>query len=112
MFGPDISASITLRELELVCNMRNALAVMDAHPVDKDNLAHTLKDMRKMFGRSLAPARLLTAGTVLEPEMLTLKKPEGGIPPESMQEIAGRQLARDVCPSRILRWTDLEEDLA
>jgi N-acetylneuraminate synthase len=63
-----------------------------------------------MFGKSLAPKASLAAGTVLKPDMLTAKKPGGGIPPEAVAEIAGRRLARDVGPDRILRWSDLVED--
>jgi sialic acid synthase SpsE len=42
--------------------------------------------------------------------MLTQKKPGGGIPPEAMHKVAGRRLARDVTPDRILRWSDLVEE--
>jgi hypothetical protein len=41
--------------------------------------------------------------------MIMTKKPGGGIPLEAAGEIAGRRLARDVVPERILRWNDLEE---
>ena len=110
MFGPDAAASITFEELKQMCKMRDALAVMDAHPVDKDKMAESFAHLRETFGRSLAPARALSAGTVFEREMLMVKKPAGGIPPESACEIIGRRLARDVDANRILRWTDLVED--
>jgi N-acetylneuraminate synthase len=109
MFGPDVPASVTFDELKLLCQMRDALSTMDSHPVDKDAMADKLLEMRGIFSKSLAPICPLPAGTVLRPEMIVTKKPGGGIPLEAAGEIAGRRLARDVVPERILRWNDLEE---
>jgi N,N'-diacetyllegionaminate synthase len=105
--GPDVSSSVTFEQLESLCAFRDAVAVMDAHPVDKDKMAESLRQMRTTFGRSLAPVRKLAAGTRLAPDMLMPKKPAGGIPPEAAPQLAGRELARDVSPDRILRWEDL-----
>ena len=55
-------------------------------------------------------SRPLPAGAVLCPKMLVSKKPAGGIPPDALEQIAGRRLARDVTPEHILRWSDLEEE--
>jgi N,N'-diacetyllegionaminate synthase len=110
MFSPDTAASLTFDELKIVCQMRDALSRMDAHPVDKDAMAEQLLGMREIFGKSLAPVRPLAAGTVLRPEMMVSKKPGGGIPLEAAGRISGRRLARDVAPDRILRWTDLVEE--
>ena len=109
MFGPDVPASLTFDELKLLCQMRDALETMDSHPVDKDAMAEKLLEMRGIFSKSLAPICPLAAGTVLRPEMIVTKKPGGGIPLEAAGQIAGRRLARDVVPERILRWDDLEE---
>ena len=112
MFGPDVGASLTFEELHMLCAMRDAVAKMDAHPVDKDRMAERLEATRAIFGRSLAPACHLPAGTVLMPAMLVPKKPGGGIPPEALGQITGRRLARDVSPDHILRWSDIEDQSA
>lgn len=110
MFGPDVAASLTFDEAKMLVRMRNALRTMDSHPVDKDAMAEELRGLREMFGKSLAPLRPIAAGTVLRPDMIATKKPGGGIPLEAAEKIAGRRLARDVAPDRILRWTDLVEE--
>jgi len=92
--------------------MRDAVTTMDAHPVDKDLMAERLQPARAIFGRSLAPASQLRAGTVLTEAMLVPKKPGGGIPPEALDQITGRRLARDVSPDHILRWSDIEDQSA
>ena len=107
MFNPDAAASVTLDELRMLCEMRDALVTIDSHPVDKDEMAEQLSAMRENFGKSLAPICPLAAGTILTPQLIVSKKPGGGIPPEAAAQISGRRLARDVAPDRILRWTDL-----
>ncbi len=109
MFGPDVPASLTVDEFRRVADFRDALAVMDGHPVDKDALAQELAPVRAMFRRSLAPVRELPAGTMLSAEMLTAKKPGTGIPEKELNRIVGRRLARDVLPERLLRREDLED---
>jgi N-acetylneuraminate synthase len=110
MFGPDVRASLTFDELRMLCAMRDAVASMDAHPVDKDQMAERLSPTRAIFGRSLAPVSILPAGTVITQAMLMPKKPGGGIPPEALDQITGRRLARDVSPDHILRWSDIEDE--
>lgn len=107
MFGPDVPASLTVEEFRTVAGFRDALAQMDAHPVDKDAAADALSDMRDLFGRSLAPVADLPAGTVLTPSMLTGKKPATGIPVTRAGDLVGRTLVRPVMADRLLSWEDL-----
>jgi N-acetylneuraminate synthase len=108
LFGPDVSASVTFEELAFIRTARDRFAQMDQHPVDKDRLAEQLTQMRSTFGKSLAPARPLTAGTTLTRDQLTLKKPAIGIPADDLGEVIGRRLARNVTPDRLLTWEDLQ----
>ena len=108
MFGPDVPASLTVDEFRQVAAFRDALAVMDAHPVDKDAMAVELAPMRSIFGRSLAPTRPLPAGTTITADMLVAKKPAGGIPENQLSAMIGRRTRRDLVPERLLRLEDIE----
>jgi len=108
MFGPDVSSSLTVSEFHQVSDFRNALAQMDANPVDKDRMAESLSSLRTVFGRSLAPLRPLKAGTMISAEMLGAKKPGSGIPEAELAKLLGRRLVRDVEPDRLLSWDDFE----
>ena len=108
MFGPDVPASLTPEEIRTLADAREAFAVMDANPVDKDRAAESLSEMRELFTKSLAPSRPLSAGTSLTPDMLVSKKPGTGIPAEELERIVGRKLKRDVTPNRLLRSEDFE----
>lgn len=109
MFGPDVLVSLTIDELALLVSARDAFAEMDTHPVDKDAMAESLAPIRAIFGKSLAPVRALKAGTMLEHGMLTLKKPASGIPANSLNDVVGRRLVRDISPEHLLQWEDLDE---
>ncbi len=96
MFGPDVGSSLTVDEFKMVACARDAFALMDAHPVDKDRNAQELAEMRRLFMRSAAPTRDLPAGTVLSAEMICAKKPGTGIPADRIDSLVGRSLLRAV----------------
>jgi N-acetylneuraminate synthase len=109
MFGPDVSSSLTVEEFSLLSGTRDALAVIDAHPVDKDAMAEAMAGMRELFQKSVAAKRSLPAETLLTRDMLTTKKPATGIPAGDIDRVVGRRLARAVAPDRVLNWSDLDE---
>ncbi len=110
MFGPDVPSSLTVEAFRNVAEMRDAVYAMETHPADKDAVARDLSDMRAMFGRSLAPAHDLPAGTVISPDMLVAKKPATGIPADAAETLVGRTLERAVPADRLLSWEDLRVD--
>lgn len=109
MFGPDVPASLSFEDLADVVALRDACLTMDAHPLDKDQAAQELRELRAIFAKSLAPAEKLAKGTLLREEMLIGKKPGTGIPVDAIAEVVGRRLLADVAPERLLSWEDLSE---
>jgi N-acetylneuraminate synthase len=69
---------------------------MMTNPVDKEDIARDMENMRKMFTKSVVARKDLPAGTVLQFEYLTLKKPGTGIPAARLPEIIGRRLKKPV----------------
>lgn len=109
MFGPDADASLTFEELETVVEHRDAVHTMDSNPVDKDEMADELSETRALFSKSIAPVEELSAGTALTEELITPKKPAGGIPYEERDKVIGATLENDVSPTRLLTWDDVDE---
>jgi len=107
MYGPDTSSSLTFTELAMVTEANRAFATMRASPVDKDQAAADLAQTKTLFTKSLSPVRDLSAGTVLAAEMLTVKKPGGGLSLEQLDQVIGRRLRRDIPANRLLRLDDL-----
>ncbi len=108
MFGPDTPASLTVEDFKLLTRARDTFHQMLSSPVDKDMMAKYLQDMRTTFGKSLAPSRDLSAGTVLTEIMLTAKKPGTGIPVSRKNEITGKRLKKDVSQKMLLQWEDID----
>src|SRR5207244_12785609 len=65
MFGPDVAAFVTPQELTQLVEGVRLVSTALASPVDKDAAARSASELRVLFGRSVAPARPLPAGTVL-----------------------------------------------
>src|SRR4029450_12282571 len=53
MFGPDVKASVTPRELRQVVDGVRFIETMKAHPVDKDAEARELTPLRNIFTKSV-----------------------------------------------------------
>jgi N,N'-diacetyllegionaminate synthase len=108
MFGPDTKASVTFKELSMICAARDAMRKIDKSPVDKDLTAIEMRTMRDTFGKSLAPRYPMTVGEIITRDSLTTKKPATGISYEDINKVVGKKLNHDVSPDRLLRWDDLE----
>lgn len=107
MFGPDSPVSLEPTELrDLVTGVR-FLERARAAPVDKDAVATELAEMRQLFGKSLVTTRALPAGTLLEHEHLTAKKPATGIPASERGSVVGRTLRTSVESGQVLDLDDL-----
>ena len=110
MFGPDVGSSLTVDELRMVSQARDAFVTMDAHPVDKDRKAQELMETRRLFMRSAAPIRDLPVGTVLSADMICVKKPGTGIPVERIDALIGRRLARAVRSNELFSEEDFSDE--
>lgn len=102
--GPDHRASLEPEELrqlvESIRQVERALGSGKKEPVDAE-LAN-----RALGRRSLVAAEVIEPGTVITREMVTAKRPEGGISPTRLQWLLGKK-AR----TRILQDTHIVEDM-
>lgn len=109
MFGPDTASSITLEQLQELVACKNAFHEILQNPVDKDEMASELLQMRQLFNKSIALRASMSKGDVLTREVLTVKKPGTGIPANKMDDCIGKRLARDVSIEDLLRLDDMED---
>ena len=104
--NPDLSSSVNLIDLKRLCDARDAFFLIENHPVDKNRMSHRLKNMKRIFGKSLALKKDLKKNTILKAKLLTTKKPGFGIPENKINLIIGKKLRNDVPRNRLLRWKD------
>ncbi|MEP2671024.1 MAG: N-acetylneuraminate synthase family protein [Cyclobacteriaceae bacterium] len=108
MFGPDAKSSLTIDQLaEMVRGVRFIEKSLEADY--QKNSLNRFTEMRKIFGKSLAVNRNLSAGTQIEFNVLESKKPaDFGIPATEFEKVLGRTLIRDLKKWDFLNESDLE----
>ncbi len=62
------------------------------------------RDVRALARKSVVAAQPIPAGSILRAEMLTLKRPGGGITPDQLAELIGRRLKIDVGRDTRITW--------
>jgi N-acetylneuraminate synthase len=110
VFGPDVSSSITIQELkQLVIGIRY-IKTACLNPVDKDIMADELAMVRDLFTKSIVLQNNLQAGTILQKNHLTFKKPGTGISPKDIDNILGKRLVRNMEKNEMLQLSDIEDE--
>jgi N-acetylneuraminate synthase len=108
MFGPDVPASVTTSELrQLTEGVRQIERMLDA-PVIKEEMAVELASLRDLFTKSIVAGNDLSAGTVLAPEHLKLKKPGTGLSAEQLPMLLGRRLMRSLQADEFVTFNDVD----
>lgn len=107
-FGPDVIASITTAELKQLVEGIRFIERAQAHPVDKEELAGELAEMRRVFGRSIVAARALPAGHRLTASDVVCKKPGSGLPAARLNDVVHRTLKRAVAADALVLEENLE----
>jgi N-acetylneuraminate synthase len=108
MFGPDVIASITTKQLRNLVEGVRDIEVMLANPVEKTVAAERSEPLRKIFTKSLYASSFIPGGTVLERGHLRLKKPGVGIPATELPSVLGKRLLRDLNEGQLLSVDDLD----
>jgi sialic acid synthase SpsE len=104
MEGPDHPFAVEPDELTaMVRGIREAAAALGDGRKDGPGPEES-EEMYRLARRSLIVTRDLPAGTVLEREMLTVKRPGFGIPPKHLDLVVGRTLSVAVEADDILMW--------
>jgi sialic acid synthase SpsE len=104
MPGPDHPFALEPDELKAM-----VAGIREAHEAHGDGAKRgpspeESEEMYRLGRRSLVVTRDLPAGTVLEADMLTTKRPGYGIPPKALDIVLGRPLKLDVADDEILTW--------
>ena len=108
MFGPDVSSSLTTSEMRTLVAGVRFIESMLANPIDKDAVGTELEPLRKLFTKSVVARVDLPAGTVLQAEHLTTKKPGTGVPAARLPQLLGTRLRRTIRADDQVLEADLE----
>jgi N-acetylneuraminate synthase/N,N'-diacetyllegionaminate synthase len=100
--GPDHSMSLDAEGLTAyVCGVREIEVALGGGAV---GMTAPEGEVRAIARRSIVAARPIRAGTVLSADLLTVKRPAGGIPPTELEALVGRHILVDVGADTTLKW--------
>ena len=106
--GPDHRASLDPRELkEMVIAIRNIEKAM-GDGIKKPNKSET--ETMKVARKSLVTNCEIKKGTVLTKDMISIKRPGTGIPPDDLTKVLGMQIKKDKLIDEIIKWEDLKHE--
>lgn len=107
-FGPDVTSSVTTSELaQLVAGVRLIERALNS-PVNKDEKAVEMRELSRLFGKSIYLRHALPPGHVLTAADLTLKKPGTGIAAKHMARVVGKALRHACQANQQLKFEDVE----
>lgn len=96
MYGPDVSASITLKELRMLVEGADWIKKMQDNPVDKDAMISEFGELRSTFMQSFAARVDIAQGKIISIDDVVLKKPCIGIPADEADQLIGRRAVQDI----------------
>lgn len=105
-YGPDVSSSLDLDDLEFLVSHRDVITDLNQYSIDKNQIAQELLPTKRLFSKSLCLRAPKVEGDVIYSEDLVEKKPGTGISVDSKADLVGKKLMRDVPADRLLRWSD------
>ncbi len=100
--GPDHAFSLSPDELATY--VATARAAEQTLGTGQIGMSDVEAEVRAVARQSVVAAAAIPAGTVLTGEMLTVKRPGGGIPPERLESLIGRELTVDLVRDTMLTW--------
>ena len=107
MFGPDVIASITTKDMSNMVEGVRFIEKAFKNPIDKNYESARFKEYRDIFMKSLFFNQDLTMGTSLTESHLIAKKPGTGIRVEKIEEMIGKVLKKNVKKGDMLKLDQL-----
>ncbi|HEY3245160.1 MAG TPA: N-acetylneuraminate synthase family protein [Phycisphaerae bacterium] len=100
--GPDHAMSLDPRQLsEYVAAVRRAEEALGSGAL---GMSAAELEVRRIARKSVVAARRIDAGEILTPTMLSLKRPEGGIPPNDFARLVGRVVLTAIEADAPIHW--------
>lgn len=106
MYGPDAKFSLQPDEFRSMVDGIRIIETALANPVDKNNIDNFIQ-MRETFQKSIVSITDIPNGTVIRPEMISVKKPGTGLEPEYIKEIVGKITMRHIPKDSLIKKEDI-----
>ena len=103
--GPDHTLSADPADMKaIVDGVRAIESILGSDRLDR---LETEEEVRKLARRGLVATKTILSGSVINPDMVTTKRPERGIAPKFLELIIGRMARRDIKNGAPITWDDV-----
>ena len=109
MYGSDAVHSLEPKEFKELVEGINTIRQIITTPVDKDELAMSLSEMRKVYQKSIVSVVDIHKGEIITGDMLGIKKPGTGIPPSMINSVLQRRARKNIAEGNLINMEDLED---
>ncbi|MCI8936475.1 MAG: N-acetylneuraminate synthase [Lachnospiraceae bacterium] len=111
MFGPDVRASVTIKELKQIVDGTEFIGRMLEVQEDKSELQDNKKKLRTIFSKSIYAKRDLKAGETLNDDCLGIKKPfcADSIVVEDFNKVLGKRILMDIAKDTVIKWENVDK---
>lgn len=100
--GPDHAMSLTPDELAAyVAAAKNARSAMGDGRMGMQPIE---EEVRRVASKSVVAARMISSGTRITREMLTIKRPGGGVAPGQIEQLVGRVAKSVIAKDSLVAW--------
>ena len=108
MYGSDAQHSLEPADLtDLVKGVRATEAMLKSD-IDKDNIEQ-FRVMKDTFEKSVVSIVDIPVGTIIERDMLGIKKPGTGVPARQISEVLGKTVVTKIDADTLISWSQLKE---
>ncbi len=108
MFGPDSTSSLNFNQVKQLVEGVNKINIANNNPIEKI-ITNNQKQLKTMFGKSLAINKNMNNGDVINLTDLESKKPANiGIFAADFEKVLGKKLNKNKNQWDFLNWEDLD----
>jgi sialic acid synthase SpsE len=107
IFNPDASSSIDFKELKFLSNYVKNKAEILKFSTTKNDITNRIKNIRKIFSKSLALRKDMKKNSRITLKDLMFKKPGNGLKEHDIKKIIGKKLLLNKSKNRLIKLSDV-----
>jgi N-acetylneuraminate synthase len=109
MFGPDVSSSLTIKELSQLIEGIRFIDCMRSNPVNKDQISNAKNNLVNLFSKSPIANRDLGKGDYVKENDLIWRKPCNGLNEQIFDSLKNKCLNKNILRGTFLSLEDFSE---